>query len=65
MSALERLPDEKTCDWLGRISVKLADAALVARGRGDDVHALFFAMKASETLQLAKHLGYKPGEPRP
>lgn len=53
---------------LGDLSVKLADAALVARERGDDVHALFFAIKAAETLALAKSLGWKPtpaaGEPR-
>ena len=58
--ALERLPGEKTCDYLGRFSVKLADAALNARERGDDVHAAFFAIKAAETLTLAKHLGFKP-----
>lgn len=59
--------DEKTCDYLGRFAGELADAALVARDRGDDVHALFFAIKAAETLQLAKLLGFAdqteaPGE---
>jgi hypothetical protein len=45
---------------IGELSVKLADAALVARERGDEVKALFFAVKAAETLQLAKALGWKP-----
>lgn len=45
---------------VGELSVKLADAALVARERGDDVQALFFALKAAECLQLAKALGWKP-----
>lgn len=45
---------------IGALSVKLADAALVARERGDEVKALFFAIKAAETLQLAKALGWKP-----
>jgi hypothetical protein len=45
---------------IGELSVKLADAALIARGRGDDVHALFFARKAAETLALAKALGWRP-----
>lgn len=56
----DRLPGEKMCDYLGRFSIKLADAALTARERGDDVQAIFFATKAAETLQLAKHLGYAP-----
>jgi hypothetical protein len=47
---------------IGNLSVKLADAALVARERGDDVQALFFALKAAECLQLAKALGWKPTE---
>lgn len=46
---------------IGELSVKLADAALIARERGDDVHALFFATKAAECLKLAKLLGWKPG----
>jgi hypothetical protein len=45
---------------IGELSVKLAEAALIARERGDDVHAIFFATKAAETLQLAKALGWKP-----
>jgi hypothetical protein len=45
---------------IGELSLKLADAALTARTRGDDVHALFFATKAAECLQLAKLLGWKP-----
>ncbi|MCA1831254.1 MAG: hypothetical protein LC750_00640 [Actinobacteria bacterium] len=44
------------------LSVKLGDAALIARERGDDVQALFFALKAAETLQLAKLLGYRSAE---
>ena len=54
-------PNEKTCDYLGRFAVDLAGAALKARERQDDVHALFFALKAAEVLKLAKHLGYQPG----
>ena len=46
---------------IGELSVKLADAALIARERGDDVNALFFAVKAAECLQLAKALGWNPG----
>lgn len=45
---------------IGELSVKLADAALIAREKGDEVHALFFAIKAAETLALAKALGWKP-----
>lgn len=45
---------------IGDLSIKLADAALVARARGDDVQALFFAVKAAECLQLAKALGWNP-----
>jgi len=45
---------------IGELSVKLADAALIAREKGDDVHAIFFAIKAAETLALAKALGWKP-----
>lgn len=45
---------------IGELSVKLADAALIARGRGDEVNAIFFAIKAAETLALAKALGWKP-----
>ena len=45
---------------IGELSVKLADAALIAREKGDDVQALFFAVKAAETLALAKALGWKP-----
>ena len=44
---------------IGDLSLKLADAALIARERGDDVQALFFAVKAAETLALAKALGWK------
>lgn len=45
---------------IGELSVKLADAALIARERGDEVNAIFFAIKAAETLALAKALGWKP-----
>ena len=45
---------------IGELSVKLANAALVAREKGDDVNAIFFAVKAAETLALAKALGWKP-----
>lgn len=41
---------------IGELSVKLADAALIAHGRGDDVQAIFFAVKAAECLALAKAL---------
>ena len=44
---------------IGELSIKLADAALVARSKGDDVHAILFATKAAECLQLAKALGWK------
>jgi hypothetical protein len=47
---------------IGELSVKLADASLKARERGDDVHAIFFAVKAAETLALAKALGWKPAD---
>jgi hypothetical protein len=42
------------------LSIKLAEAALVAREKGDEVNAIFFAAKAGETLALAKALGWKP-----
>jgi hypothetical protein len=45
---------------IGELSVKLADAALIARERGDDVNAIFFAIKAAECLALAKSLGWRP-----
>ena len=45
---------------VGELSIKLADAALIARERGDDGQALFFAIKAAETLELAKALGWTP-----
>jgi len=45
---------------ISALAVKLADAALVAREKGDDVNAIFFAIKAAETLALAKALGWKP-----
>lgn len=41
-------------DTVADLAVKLADAALIARERGDEVHALFFAQKATELLQLAR-----------
>ena len=47
---------------IGELSVKLADAALIAREKGDEVNALFFAIKAAETLALAKALGWKPDD---
>lgn len=47
---------------IGELSVRLAEAALVARERGDTVQALFFATKAAETLQLAKALGWNPSD---
>lgn len=47
---------------IGELSLKLASAAMVARERGDDVHSLFFALKAAECLQLAKALGWSPEE---
>lgn len=50
---------------IGELSIKLADAALVARERGDQVNALFFAIKAAECLQLAKLLGWKPEDTTP
>jgi hypothetical protein len=54
-----------TAKEIGELSIKLADAALIARAKGDDVDALFFALKAAECLQLAKLLGWNPEvEPR-
>jgi hypothetical protein len=47
---------------IGELAVKLADAALLARSSGDEVQALFFALKAAELLALAKALGWK-GQP--
>lgn len=37
---------------------KLAEAAMLATERGDKVNAAFFAIKAAETLSLAKALGF-------
>jgi hypothetical protein len=45
---------------IGELSIRLADAALVARAKGDDVNALFFANKAAECLRLARLLGWRP-----
>jgi hypothetical protein len=45
---------------IGDLSVKLGEAALVAREKGDDVQALFFALKAAETFKLARALGWEP-----
>ncbi len=45
---------------IGELAIKLGDAALIARERGDDVNAIFFAIKAAECLQLAKALGWQP-----
>jgi hypothetical protein len=53
-----RLPGESTADWLARFAGKLAEASLVAQGRGDDVQAIFFATKGAEVLSLAKALGF-------
>jgi hypothetical protein len=44
---------------IGKLAVDLADAAVKAKAKGDDVHALFFAIKAAECLTLAKALGWK------
>ena len=44
---------------IGKLAVGLANAAAKARAKGDDVHALFFSLKAAECLQLAKALGWK------
>lgn len=52
-----------TAQKMGELSVMLADAALVATQRGDEVHAIFFAVKAAETLALAKALGWEAKEP--
>lgn len=49
-----------TAAEFGELSVKLAESALIAREKGDEVNALFFAVKAAETLALAKALGWKP-----
>ena len=57
---MEPRADEKMSDYLARFAGKLADAALTARSRGDEVHAVFFAIKAGEILSLAKTLGFDP-----
>lgn len=58
-----------TAQEIGELSIKLAEAAFMARAKGDDVDALFFALKAAECLQLAKLRGWEgvgpPVEPRP
>jgi hypothetical protein len=56
------MSDITGAEKIGELSIKLADAAIMARAKGDDVHALFFAIKAAECLQLAKALGWKPRE---
>ena len=43
---------------IGKLAVDLADAAMAAKAKGDDVHAVFFAVKALECLTLAKALGW-------
>jgi hypothetical protein len=53
---------ERGRDKIGDLAIKLANAALIARERGDGAAALFFATKAAECLQLAKLLGWK-GKP--
>lgn len=58
MRRAKQLPGESTRDYLARFSGLLANAALVARERGDPVNALLFAIKAAETLALAKALGW-------
>lgn len=50
---------------IGDLSLKLAEAALIAHQRGDKVEAAFFSIKAAETLQLAKVLGWKLPAPEP
>lgn len=57
---IERREGESMGSYLGRFSIELAGAALAAREKGDQVHALFFAQKAAETLALAKALGFPP-----
>lgn len=61
----KREPGEKTADYLGRFAGKMAEAAMIARERNDDVHALFFARKAAEVLQLARALGFEPSAKEP
>jgi hypothetical protein len=50
---------------IGELAVKLADAALIAHCRGDDVKSIFFAIKAVECLALAKSLGWGVSAPDP
>ena len=50
---------------VGELSIKLGEAALIARDKGDDVRAAFFAIKAAECLALAKALGWKPDSSQP
>jgi hypothetical protein len=54
-----------SAEKIGELSIKLADAALIARDKGDEVNAIFFAIKAAETLALAKSLGWKPSIEHP
>jgi hypothetical protein len=49
-----------TAQQIGELSVQLTAVAYIARANGDHMHALFFAIKAAECLQLAKLLGWTP-----
>lgn len=52
------MTNQRGRDKIGSLAIKLADAALICRERGDTAQALFFACKAAECLQLAKALGW-------
>jgi hypothetical protein len=47
---------------IGTLAVDLANAAAKAKANGDDVHALFFSIKAAECVALAKSLGWMADE---
>jgi hypothetical protein len=51
--------DMTGAEKIGQLAIDLADAAMAATAKGDDVHAIFFAVKAHECLTLAKALGWK------
>lgn len=55
----QRITHMTRAEKIGKLAVDLADAAVIAKSKGDDVHAIFFATKAADCLALAKALGWK------
>lgn len=45
---------------MGQISIKLANAALIALERGDETNATLLARRAADALAVAKALGWQP-----